>query len=105
MRSIFTVAACVICIAGESEKPQCNSRRQGELWPRVANVDSALRAKLNHCGQLEMCSFRVWRYRWMPVSVNVSQLGKTPQPVSPECQAVMDEAVRNTTASAILREK
>ncbi len=49
-----------------------------------------------------MCSLQIWRYKWKPVSVHVSQLGKAPQPVSAACQAVMDEAVvKNTTAAVV----
>ena len=99
MRLIFIVAACALCIADDAGKPQCNSRRQGELWPRAANFDSVLRSKLNHCGQLEICGLQIWRYKWKPVSVHVSQLGKQPQPVSAACQAVMNEAVGNTSAA------
>ncbi len=102
MRWIFLFAACSLCFAEDAGRPQCNSRRSGELWPRIANFDPALRSKLNHCGQLQMCSLQIWRYKWKPVSVHVSQLGKAPQPVSAACQAVMDEAVvKNTTAAVV----
>jgi len=100
MRLFIIFAACALCFAKDTAKPQCGSRNQGEFWPDAANTDRELRSKLNHCGQLEICTYQVWRYKWKPVSVHVSQLGKTPQPVSAECSAVMDEATKKASASA-----
>jgi hypothetical protein len=54
--------------AGEPEKPRCNAQHRGELWPATATPGSDQ--------SLQMCTLDVWKYRWEPVTVSVSQLSK-----------------------------
>jgi hypothetical protein len=57
-----------VCAWGrDAEKPRCDAQHRGELWP----------ADVRHGeGAQQMCTLDVWRYRWEPVTVSVSQLGK-----------------------------
>ena len=49
------------------EKPPCNAQNRGKLWPKEAGRHTA-------AGPVEMCLMRLWRYRWQPLTVDVSQL-------------------------------
>jgi hypothetical protein len=74
-------------------KAVCNAASRGRFWPEIANSDRRIAGKLSQCGVLEMCTMSRWRYKWRPVTVNIRQLGKTPQGPSPECAALMAEAI------------
>jgi hypothetical protein len=76
---------------GNSSKPACRAAIRGQFWPQAANNDSKVAQKLSQCGALEMCSVTTWRYKWLPVTVNVRQLGKNPQQPTAACAAVMAE--------------
>jgi hypothetical protein len=73
------------------EKPACGGALHGHYWPEAANTDMRAARKLAQCGALEICTDTGRRYRWKPVTVNVRQLGKTPQEPTPACAAVMAE--------------
>jgi hypothetical protein len=65
------------CLAQQNEiKPRCTAKVQGRYWPERANSDAQLAATLARSGELEMCVVRVWKHRWEPLTVHVSQLGK-----------------------------
>ncbi len=73
-----TLAAC--CFAREDEKPRCTAKLRGQFWPEQANSDPGLVSRLIRTGQLEICTVRVWRHRWEPLTVTVSQLAKESGP-------------------------
>jgi hypothetical protein len=54
--------------ATEPRKPACNSRNHGSVW--VGQTTKSGR------GPTEMCSLQVWKFRWTPLTVDVSQLAK-----------------------------
>lgn len=58
----------------ESAKPACNTGNQGRLWPEAANVDRQAARRAERCGELQVCTRGVWRYRWEPLTVHVQQL-------------------------------
>lgn len=70
--------ATLVCVGlgfgAEDLKPACNAQTAGKLWPDVANQDARLRKKLAHCGELELCTRGVWRYRWEALTVRLDQL-------------------------------
>jgi hypothetical protein len=82
------------CLAKEPEaiqKPACKAPIHGQFWPQAANTDVTAARKLAQCGALEICTRTAFRYKWQPVTVNVRQLGKTPQEPTPACAAIMEE--------------
>lgn len=89
---------CVLLAAGGLAKdaetfarPMCSAAIRGRYWPESANSDARAARKLAQCGELDVCTRTVWRYKWESVTVNVRQLGKTPQDPTPACVAVMAE--------------
>ena len=72
-------------------KPACRAAIRGQFWPDAANNDSKAAVQLAQCGALEMCTSTAWRYKWQPVAVNVRQMGKTPQPPTAACAAIITE--------------
>lgn len=68
------------CAAQQSEKPKppCNARNRGQLWPEPKDRDA--------CHPVEMCTEHRWKYRWQPLTVDVSQLSKDPK-VKSACEA------------------
>jgi hypothetical protein len=89
---------CVLLAAGaltkESkpiEKPACSAAIHGRFWPAAANTDYEAARKLAQCGALDICTNTGRRYKWRPVTVNVRQLGTTPQEPTAACVAVMAE--------------
>ena len=62
---LVIVAACA---AEPAAKPPCNQRNQGMVWPdRDARSPGT---------EIQVCSLKVWKYRWEPVTVSVSCLGR-----------------------------
>ncbi|MBZ5609745.1 MAG: hypothetical protein LAP38_15905 [Acidobacteriia bacterium] len=62
------------CVAADDPKPACNQQNAGQMWPEAANHDAAARSKLARCGELQICTRTVWRYRWESVTVRLDQL-------------------------------
>lgn len=69
------------------QKPRCNAQHSGELWPPHPASGS--------CRPIEMCTLNVWKYRWEPLTVHVSQLAKDPR------RRVKCEAAETRVAPAI----
>jgi hypothetical protein len=74
-----------------ARKPACNASIRGQFWPQAANSNAKAATELSHCGALEMCTTTTWKYKWRAVTVNIRQLGKTPQQPTAGCLAVMTE--------------
>ena len=67
---------CSFVFAGEAERPVCNAQTHGQFWPTEANGSrDALRTLLQQ-GQLQMCTYGTWKYKWRPMSVNVRDLAR-----------------------------
>ena len=73
---VLTLSLAAACWAGDPGKAACNSHNTGQLWPDEANTDSGVARRTAQTGELEVCSFTGWRYKWKPVSVNYSRLSK-----------------------------
>jgi len=73
------------------ERPVCSVQLHGKYWPDAANADMRAARKLAQCGALEICTDTGRRYKWKPVTVNVRQLGKTPQEPTAACAALVEE--------------
>lgn len=87
-------------------RPACRPSIRGHFWPDAANNDSNAARKLAQCGALEICTVSGWRYKWKPVTVNVRQLGKAPQEMTPACASLREEfggASRATEPAATSR--
>ena len=69
-----------ICFAGETPRPACNARSQGQFWPAEANSSPEAARRLSQSGELAMCSLVVWKYKWQHLSVNVRDLAKAGRP-------------------------
>jgi hypothetical protein len=87
------VAACGLAKEQEPtvQRPACRASNRGQFWPQAANSDPKAARALSQCGSLEICTTTTWKYKWQPVTVNVRQLGKTPQQPTAACAAVMSE--------------
>jgi hypothetical protein len=68
-------------------KPACNAANHGRFWPQAANASPAAARNFYRCGALEMCSATNRHYRWMPVSVHVTQAGRKHPAPTPACLA------------------
>jgi hypothetical protein len=55
-------------MGGEPQKPVCNAQNRGRLWPEGAARGT--------CRSVEICTVDVWKYRWEPVTISVSQLSR-----------------------------
>ena len=73
---VALVLLAIPCCAGEAGKPPCNKQNRGRLWPDQANTDPAALKQAGQRGELQMCTLGAFRYRWQPLTVHVSQLGK-----------------------------
>lgn len=65
-----------LCLAGQDRKPQCSAKLRGRFWPEQGNSDAKLAVTLARDGKLEICTVRVWKYGWEPLTVRVGQLAK-----------------------------
>jgi hypothetical protein len=93
--TLILAAASALCLASDDPKPACNAGNLGSLWPEAANHDPRLRKKMARCGELELCTHGIWRYRWESLTVRIDQLrgGKAlPKPAG--CEGPQD-AVRD----------
>jgi hypothetical protein len=91
---IFCVVMAVSGLPNQTKttrRPACTAAIDGRLWPEAANYHPKAARELSHCGALEMCTTTTWRHKWLPVAVNVRQLGKTPQQPTPACAALLAE--------------
>jgi hypothetical protein len=109
-RIILCVLVAASGLAKEQEsvaqKPACRAAIHGHFWPETANTDTNAARKLAQCGTLEICTTTGWRYKWQPVTVNVRQLGKAQQELTPACASVMEQlggASRERDVSATSR--
>ena len=83
---VFTVLLFgLACLAEETNMPPCNEPNRGKLWPQRASSDAAAVRRAERCGQLFVCSSTGWKYRWTPLTVHISQLGKGPKRDIPGC--------------------
>ena len=63
-------------LAQEPPKPPCNARNHGMLWSGGHAPDAR--------GPIELCALSVWKYRWEPLTVDVSQLAKDRKSKTPD---------------------
>ena len=57
---------------GQAQKPVCNTENRGMLWPvHISGHDRV---------PVEMCSVHLWKYKWRPLTVDVSDLVKSAKP-------------------------
>ena len=68
--------AIILLLLAASSKPVCNAANQGRFWPEAANGSAQSIRELYQSGTLEMCSAGEWKYKWVPLSVHVSRLGR-----------------------------
>ena len=73
---LLLVLLAAASAADDPKKPACNSANGGRFWPDAANTDPALARRMARCGNLEICTFTGWRYKWQSATVNVRQLAK-----------------------------
>jgi hypothetical protein len=65
---MLSAALLVLMVA---DKPLCNRKMQGQMWPTVANEDKRLLLALARAGSLEMCVPSTWGYKWEHLTVNI----------------------------------
>lgn len=57
-------------------KPLCNKKTHGQMWPTAANSDKTALLALARSGMLEMCVISTWGYKWEHVTVNIHRDAK-----------------------------
>lgn len=73
--AVLLTLACATCFAAsDADRPVCNKKNAGELWPPEAGTDRAAFWRLSQSGELEVCSRAPWHYRWQSLTVNVRNL-------------------------------
>lgn len=90
-RILLILLLASACFGRDAAKPACNADAAGRFYPEEANSSSAAARRLAQCGALEICTLSVWRYRWAPATVHVSQLGKRQGETAPACAAPAGE--------------
>ena len=56
----------------QAQKPACNAQNHGTLWPEhISGHDHV---------PIEMCSVRLWKYKWRLLTIDVSDLVKGAKP-------------------------
>lgn len=68
--------AIILLLLAASSKPVCNVANHGRYWPEAANGSPRSVRAFYQSGVLEVCSAGEWKYKWMPLSVHISRLGK-----------------------------
>jgi hypothetical protein len=66
----------------ESEKPLCNAKTRGQFWPAEANGNRNELQKYIQQGDLQICMYGTFKYKWTRMTVNVHDLGRDRNPVS-----------------------
>ena len=91
-------AASALCLAADISKPACNAQNYGRMWPDAANDNPKMMTKLSQCGELQICSHRGTRYRWVSLTVRVDQLwrGKKNLAAPARCEALRAEEVADS---------
>lgn len=66
------IAAAVLVIgsalADSAERPPCNARNRGAIWPERITSNSTV--------PILVCTASTFKYRWEPATVRFSELGK-----------------------------
>ena len=75
----------VLVWAQETPRPACNALHQGKFWPEAANTDPAAARRAAQCGQLEMCTLQVWRYKWKALTVHVARSANSEPSTDRKC--------------------
>ena len=57
-------------------KPHCDKKIHGLMWPEAANSDKTAFLTLARSGTLEMCVSATWGYKWEHLTVNIHQASK-----------------------------
>ena len=70
----ITIGLLLAAASVHQTKPACNKFNHGRFWPDAANWNAGVRRAAERDGSLEFCSYGVWRYRWIPMTVSVRQL-------------------------------
>jgi hypothetical protein len=63
---LMLVAATVSVAAEQKDKPVCDARSRGTLWPENTTRGAGV--------PVEICAMKGWHYRWQQLTVDVSQL-------------------------------
>ena len=70
---MLSAALIVLMMA---DKPLCNKKTHGQMWPTVANENQKMFIQLARAGSLEMCLPSQWGYKWERLTVNIHQAPK-----------------------------
>lgn len=57
------------------ERPACNARTRGALWPERLSSNSRV--------PVQLCTAKLWKYRWEPLTVHTSELAKKAERTRP----------------------
>jgi hypothetical protein len=97
--ALLSILIAINCLAEAPPKAACNASNHARFWPEEANHNPALQRKLAQSGELELCSYGTWKYKWIPVTLNVKRLPKKParakeEPPSPDEPPIEDNVRR-----------
>lgn len=73
---LFSVFLSLPGYSQQPDKPRCTAQTRGQFWPDEANHDPKAARALAKEGKLELCTAKIWRYRWEPLSVTLTDLIK-----------------------------
>jgi hypothetical protein len=65
-----------LSVAENVERPVCNAKTRGQFWPAEANEDREAMHRFLQQGELELCTYGTFKYKWTRMSVNIHDLGK-----------------------------
>jgi hypothetical protein len=58
----------------DGERPVCNGKHVGELWPTLHPTDRVANSALIRSGRIEVCVHPGWHYRWQSLVVDAREL-------------------------------
>jgi hypothetical protein len=74
---IFVLFCAGAGSAEQAVRPSCNAQNPGRVWRAQANWDRAAAHRAEYDGQLRICTRGTWIHSWQPLTVHISQLGKS----------------------------
>ncbi len=66
--------AATLAFAAHPPRSACSKQTHGRLWPEEANTGRVVALQLMRSGEVYMCSYGRFRYRWEPLATNLKTL-------------------------------
>jgi hypothetical protein len=92
--------AVSLAFAAHPPRSACSKQTHGRLWPEEANTGRGVALQLMRSGEVYMCSYGRFHYRWEPLATNLKALEAAHARPKTEAGPQMGQAEARPTASA-----